>query len=66
MLGIRELQPPMLKTSMVGLLGGDVGNRERPPPMSKTSLAVPLGDDDGDLGAPTTHVKDVDGGPPGR
>jgi hypothetical protein len=29
-------------------------------------MEVPLGDDDGDLGAPTTHVKDVDGGPPGR
>jgi hypothetical protein len=39
---IRERPPPILKTSMVGSLGGDVGG----------------------LRAPTTCVKDVDGGPP--
>jgi hypothetical protein len=40
--------------------------RERPPPILKTLISGPLGSDAGDLGAPTTYVEDVDGGPPGR
>jgi hypothetical protein len=40
--------------------------RECPPPMSKTSIAGPLGGAVGDPGAPTTYVKDFDGGPPGK
>jgi hypothetical protein len=35
---------------------------ERPPPMSETLMVVPLGGADGDSGAPTTYVRDVDGG----
>jgi hypothetical protein len=39
---------------------------EHPPPMSKTSMAGPLGGDDGGPRKPTTYVRDIDGGPPGK
>jgi hypothetical protein len=38
--------------------------RECPPPMLETSMTGPLGGADEDPGAPTTHVGDIDGGPP--
>jgi hypothetical protein len=34
--------------------------------MSEMSMAPPLGGGAGNLGAPTTYVGDIDGGPPGR
>jgi hypothetical protein len=34
--------------------------------MSEMSMVGPLGDADGDLGAPTTYVGDVHGGPLGK
>jgi hypothetical protein len=40
--------------------------RECPPPMSEASIVGPLGGTDRDLGASTTYVRDVDGGPLGR
>jgi hypothetical protein len=39
--------------------------RKCPPPMSETSMADPLGGADEDLRASTTHVEDIDDGPPG-
>jgi hypothetical protein len=63
---IREHPPPLSKTSMVSPLGGDAESWECPPFMSKTSMAAPLGGDDGDPRAPTTIVRDVNGGSPRR
>jgi hypothetical protein len=37
--------------------------RERPPPLSEMSMAGPLGGNAGRSGAPTTCVKDMNGGP---
>jgi hypothetical protein len=37
--------------------------RERPPPLSEMSMAGPLGGNTGRSGAPTTCVKDMNGGP---
>jgi hypothetical protein len=38
--------------------------RERSPPISKTSMVGPLGGDAGGLGAPSTYLEYIDGGPP--
>jgi hypothetical protein len=60
---IRELPPPILKTSMAGPLGGDDRDPERPPPILKMSMVGPLGDYAGSPGAPITYLGDIDGGP---
>jgi hypothetical protein len=58
--------PPILKTRCRAPLEAMPKVWERILPILKTSMVAPLGGDDKDPGAPTTYVKDVDGGPPGR
>jgi hypothetical protein len=67
MLEIGERPPPMLKTLMVGPLGGDAEDPGAPITyVEDVDGGPPLGGDAGDLGMPTTYVEDIDGGPPGR
>jgi hypothetical protein len=63
---IQEHPPPILKTLMVGSLGGDAGDLGAPTSYLEDIMAGPLGGDGGDPRACTTNLEDVDGGLPGR
>jgi hypothetical protein len=61
----RECPPPMLKTSMVGPLGGDVGGPGVPTTYAEGINGGALRGDAGGPGEPTTYAEDVDGWPLG-
>jgi hypothetical protein len=66
MLKVRERPPPILKTSMVGPLGGDDKDLGAPTTYLEDVDGGPQGGDDKDPRAPTTYLEDIDGGPPRR
>jgi hypothetical protein len=53
----------MSETSMVGPLGGTIGDPGAATTYVGDVNGAPLGGTVGDSGAPTTYVGDVDGGP---
>jgi hypothetical protein len=53
----------MSETSMVGPLGGAIGDPGAATTYVGDVNGAPLGGTVGDSGVPTTYVRDVDGGP---
>jgi hypothetical protein len=51
--------PPMMKTSMVGPLGGDAGGPGEPTTYAEDVDGGPLGGEAENPGAPTTYCKDI-------
>jgi hypothetical protein len=63
---VQERPPPILKTLMVGPLGGDAGGLGAPTTYLEDVNGLPLGGVDRVPRAPTTYPKNIDGKPPGR
>jgi hypothetical protein len=62
----QERPPPMSEASMAGPWEALTETQECLPPMSETLVVGPLVGTFGDPGAPTTNLRDIDGGSPGR